>query len=117
MGNVLLDAMRSEAAWEAAVRDMGYTRKTTFWSDFTIADAFGNDAIRDTYERSKDWLGNLEYGTELVLVLNHKCWAWYEKDKVRGELYSDLYYKAYDLLREKHKGNKEAMSYIFNTLD
>lgn len=117
MGDILTNAMRSEAAWEASVRDMGYTRKTTFWSDFTIADAYGEDAIKDTLKRSLDWLSNVEYGTELVMVLNHKCWEWYKKDEKRSHLYADLFEKTYDALREKHKGNDEAMSYIWQTLD
>jgi len=31
---------------------MDYEFKTTFWMDFTIADAFGLDAVRDTFKRS-----------------------------------------------------------------
>ena len=27
----------------------GYEMKTTFWNDFTIADAFGINAIKDTF--------------------------------------------------------------------
>ena len=37
----------------------GYETKTTFWEDFTIADAFGVDAINDTFTavplRSEDF--------------------------------------------------------------
>lgn len=52
-----------------------YTSKTTFWDDFTIADHFGVAAIQDTYNRSfRDWKDNVEYITELTLVLNHKIW-------------------------------------------
>lgn len=29
----------------------GYKPQTTFWQDFSIADAFGADAISDTFNR------------------------------------------------------------------
>ena len=34
----------------------GYTQITTFYSDFSIADNFGIDAVKDTYKRAfKSW--------------------------------------------------------------
>lgn len=40
----------------------GYETKTTFWEDFSIADAFGADAIKDTFDRSfKNWKNNYEF--------------------------------------------------------
>lgn len=76
----------------------GYISKTTFYSDFRIADAFGMDAVKDTYERAfAEWKDNVEYLTELVIVLNMKCWEHYHKENFKlSELYSDLYYKARD---------------------
>lgn len=73
-----------------------YEFKTTFWSDFTIADAFGVDAVRDTYNRAfNEWKTNIEYITELVMVLNWKSFAWAEKgDDEMMSLYCDLYYEA-----------------------
>ena len=51
---------------------IGYTPVTTFWDDFTIAEAFGGNAVRDTFNRAFDeWKGNYKYLTELVMVLNH----------------------------------------------
>lgn len=75
----------------------GYTQKTTFWQDFSIADAFGISAIKDTYKRAfKSWKTNTEYVTELVMVLNWKCWQWYEKgNKAYSELYGELFYEDY----------------------
>ena len=32
---------------------IGYEPKTTFWSDFSIADVFGVDSVKDTYNRAK----------------------------------------------------------------
>ena len=31
----------------------GYEMQTTFWQDFSIADRFGIDAIKDTHSRSE----------------------------------------------------------------
>jgi hypothetical protein len=73
--------------------DMNF--KTTFMSDFTIADLFGKDAIKDTFNRAfEEWKGNYEYLTELVIVLNWKIWEWYEKDEATARLYNELWEKA-----------------------
>ena len=73
---------------------MDYEFKTTFWQDFTIADCFGIDAVKDTFKRAfKEWRNDVVYVTELSLVLNWKCWQHYENgDKELSRLYSDLYY-------------------------
>lgn len=48
--------------------------KTTFWSDFSIADAFGMEAVKDTFRRAfKGWKDNYIYLTELEIVMNWKC--------------------------------------------
>ena len=51
----------------------GYKPRTTFYEDFSIADHFGASAVRDTYCRAFNaWQNNIEYMTELVMVLNWK---------------------------------------------
>lgn len=71
---------------------------TTFWQDFSIADLFGVDAIKDTYNRAfNEWKSDYKYLTELVMVLNHKIWEHYEKD---NSVYTELYAK---LWRETHE--------------
>ena len=69
--------------------------ESTFWMDFTIADHFGLDAVRDTYKRaSEEWKHDYKMITELVIVLNWKCWAHYEEERTEmSKLYSDLYYE------------------------
>lgn len=60
--------------------ETGYKPRTTFWQDFSIADAFGGDAVTDTFHRAfNEWKDNCVYITELVMVLNHKIAQWYEK--------------------------------------
>ena len=55
------------------MRLLDYECKTTFWSDFSIAERFGAEAVRDTYKRAKaEWERDRVYGIELSMVLNHK---------------------------------------------
>ena len=89
---------------------------TTFWSDFSIADVFGNDAIQDTYNRAfKEWKTDYRYLTDLVMVLNHKIWQWYEKDEERAKLYNKLWEEADNYAYENLKG--EELSYFYQVTD
>ena len=83
----------------------GYKPITTFWQDFCIAEAFGTSAIQDTFDRAfEEWKWNYKYLTELVMVLNHKIWYWYEKNDKYGELYNSLWIKANDYALDNLKG-------------
>lgn len=94
----------------------GYETKTTFWQDFSIADHFGIRAIQDTYRRAAaEWKKNAVYMTELVMVLNWKCWSWHRKNDTFCRLYSDLYYKARDLAFDTLEGDD--LRYFINTTD
>lgn len=114
-------AFASEAAWEKNVRNMsGYKRKTTFFSDLAIAEMIGGEkAVKDTYNSiMKEWINNIEYITEFVLILNHKCWMFYDAGMMDvSKLYHDLYYESYNRVAEHFDGNNEAISYFFKTLD
>ena len=96
----------------------GYKFKTTFWQDFTIADAFGVDAIQDTYDRAfADWRNNTEYLTELVLVLNWKIWQHYEIDDHEeiAKLYNYLWEKLDKYCTNNLKG--EDLKYFLEVTD
>jgi len=95
----------------------GYETKTTFWDDFSIADKFGLDAVKDTYNRAFDsWHDDVEYVTELVLVLNWKCWDYYRRGMTKlSELYSKLYYKCHHWCCSHLKGAD--FDYYFNIVD
>ena len=87
----------------------GYELKTTFWSDFTIADAFGVEAIKDTFSRSFDnWKNDVEYITELTMVMSWKSCYYHGKNEEYMNLYSELYHKAdswcMDNLKDKDLG-------------
>ena len=90
---------------------------TTFWSDFSIADAFGINAIKDTYKRAfKEWKKHYQYLTDLVIVLNHKCWYWYEHgNEEYSRLYEKYYYEAHEYALEHLKG--EEFEYYFRKTD
>ncbi len=98
---------------------MDYEYQTTFWADFSIAESFGQTAIEDTAKRAfEEWKDNIVYLTELVMILNHKCW-YYANDNVElSILYEDLYYKydelAYNYLKDH---DRDGLTYYFKTLD
>lgn len=95
----------------------GYETFTTFWSDFTIAEKFGTDAIRDTFQRAfAEWKCDYKYLTELVMVLNHKCWDFWRIGNMRySEVYTNLYYEAADYAVENLKG--EELDYYWRITD
>ena len=97
----------------------GQETKTTFWEDFSIADAFGDNAIKGTYKRAfEEWKNDIEYLTELVIILNLKCWYWYERgNESRSRLYSNLYYEADGRVYGIFSGDEEKLSYYFNMTD
>lgn len=85
----------------------GYEMQTTFWMDFSIADKFGVSAIKDTFKRAfKEWKSNYIYLTELVIVLNHKIWEYYEKNDTYAKLYNDLWEEADNYACENLKGDE-----------
>lgn len=93
-----------------------YQIKTTFWDDFSIADIFGVTAIKDTFQRAlNEWKNNCVFLTELVLVLNHKLWAYYEKNDEYFKLYTELYNKANNYALDNLKDNE--FSYFFRITD
>ena len=98
-------------------RETGYVEKTTFGMDFDIADAFGEKAIKNTYERAlNEWKNNYKFFTELVMVLNYKCWQWYYRgNQTISKLYSDLYYKADEYANTHLEGDE--LSYYYRTMD
>ena len=73
----------------------GYEMTTTFWEDFSIADIFGEEAIKDTFKRAfNEWKSDYVYLTELVIVLNHKIWQHYTHRDSYARLYNELWLQA-----------------------
>lgn len=93
-----------------------FNPQTTFWEDFSIAEDFGLDAIRDTYERAfNDWKTNHIYLTELAMVLNWKCWAYAPHSDAYSQLYAELFYKVDDYAWANLKG--EELEYYYRITD
>lgn len=87
-----------------------------FARDFTIADIFGEDAVRDTYNRAfREWKDNVDYFASLVMTLNHKIWAWHGKDDSLARVYDELWREADSYGCDHFKGDD--LSYYLNFLD
>ncbi|MBP5424039.1 MAG: hypothetical protein J6Y78_16525 [Paludibacteraceae bacterium] len=94
----------------------GYTQITTFYQDFSIADNFGVNAIKDTFNRAfEEWKTNYKYLTELVMVLNWKIWRWNDKRDDYAKLYQKLWEKADAYACNNLKG--EELDYFYRTTD
>lgn len=105
-------------SWQMA-EYLGYKPLTTLWEDFSIAESFGTAAIKDTASRAFNaWKDNYKYLTELIMVINHKCWYWNDKgnDKL-SQFYVDLYYEYDARVIKLLENDKEAITYYFRTLD
>ena len=94
-----------------------YEFKTTFWSDFSIADRFGANAVKDTYRRAfAEWKEDYVYLTELVMVLNWKIWEHYEcGNEILSKVYDVLWREADEYACENLNG--EELRYFYRTTD
>lgn len=73
----------------------GYKFVYTFQSDFDIADHFGAEAVKYTFNRAfNEWKSDIVAVSEIECVLNLRCWFWYEHgNEDLSRLYSDLFTK------------------------
>jgi hypothetical protein len=102
--------------FQELMAENGYECKTTFWSDFSIADRFGIKAVKDTFNRAfEEWKNNVTYVTELTLVLNHKIWQHYEKNEPLAQVYNELWKKCDGWCCDNLKGDDAA--YYFQVTD
>ena len=95
----------------------GYKPKTSFYRDFSIADMFGIDAIKDTFKRAfNEWKDNTEYFTELAMALNWKMW---EHDNNGNQKYIKLYYELWQQAEDYvfKYWNEEQRSYYYRITD
>ena len=86
---------------------------STFWQDFCIADAFGLNAVQDTFNRAfGEWKTNYIMLTELVGVLNHKIWQHYTVTPELAELYDRLWKEA-DAWGSDHLKGEELEHFLY----
>ena len=94
----------------------GYKPITTFYTDFSIADKFGVEAIKDTYKRVfQEWKYDYKYITELAIVLNWKLWRWYGKNDELSMLYDSLWKEIDGWCIDNLKGKE--LEYYYKTTD
>lgn len=102
--------------FKSQMAELGYNVFTTFWDDFSIADRFGVNGIKDTYKRAfEEWKWDYKYLTELVMVLNRKIWYWYKKDEKLAKCYNDLWMECDEYAYNNLKG--EEFDYFIKTTD
>ena len=110
-------AAEEKCVFERQADECGYERKTTFFSDLSIAEWYGADSVRDTYKNvMRSWLGNVVYFTEFVMCLNWKIW----EQNARGneelaKVYDELWREADELVCNTYKG--EDADYYYRTTD
>lgn len=96
--------------------ETGYKPMYTFYTDMSIADAFGAEAVVDTYKRiMKGWSKSYKALTEFVMALNWKIWEHYKSKQNLARVYNELYFKAKQYAVENLKG--EELDYFFKTTD
>lgn len=101
---------------EYCLDELGYKTLTTYWDDFSIAERFGIKAIADTFrEAVNEHYQNYKILTELVLILNHKIWYYYDKNERLAKLYNNLWETLDQWCCNHLKG--EELSYYYRVLD
>lgn len=105
--NVFQYAMGMEQCFEHFLQSVGKERKTTFFSDLSIAECYGINAVKETYrDVMGSWGDNLEFMCEWVICLNQKIWQHYDKHRELAKVYDDLWRKADNYCREHFKGEE-----------
>lgn len=126
--NVFAYAAASENFFEKMCGHSGYTRKTTYSSDFAIAEWYAcvegvEKSVFDTFKKAvKEWCDDIEYMAEIILAVNVKSWEHAQRgNREWSKVYAELYYAAKDLyfewFDESHPKHEEAMSYYFDWVD
>lgn len=96
----------------------GYVLKSTFMNDFAIAERFGAQAVKDTFDRAfAEWKDNPTMLAELAVVTNTRCWDTYEKQNdILSGMYSGMYYKCTGYAYDGTKSDA-FVSIFFNIVD
>ena len=95
---------------------LDYKFESTFWEEFSIAEEYGADGIKEHYNIVfEQWKDNLKYLTELTLVLNIKIFLWYKVDDSIGQTYDQLWKETDFYALDTLKGDD--LHYYLHTLD
>lgn len=112
INNVFQYAANCEAKFESYLNAVGKERKTTFFSDLSIAEYYGEEAVIETYNNvMREWKDDITYMCEWVISLNQKIWQHYgNKNEKLTELYYGLWKRA-DNYCCKHFEGEELNTY------
>lgn len=114
--NVIEYAHRNEVMFENQCNEIGYKRQTSFYSDLSIAEFYGIDAVKETYNNIvKHWSNDVVYFSEFVLCLNWKIHQHYQKNPALARAYNNLWVEADKLAYNTYKG--EDLEYYLQTID
>lgn len=115
-----------ERNFEANLRE-DYERKTTYTSDFSIAEwcvpVEGMKAIASTLRNAlTNWRDSIEFFAEIIIVLNMKSWEHHARGNQNySQMYSELYFMAKDLyfdwFDKDNKQHNNAMQYYYDYVD
>lgn len=109
--NVFQYAANCEAVFEKFLLSVGKERKTTFFSDLSIAECYGAQEVMDTYRNvMKSWKTDINYMCEWVISLNQKIWQHYKSNPQLAKLYDTLWQKA-DAFCCEHFKDEELKTY------
>lgn len=100
---------------EYCKNELGYEVITTYFDDLAIAEHFGTKAIKDTVKNAIKHDKDYKNLTELVMVINHRCWLWHEKNNELSDFYADLYYATKDIVLDMF--NDKEKIYFFEMTD
>lgn len=101
---------------QALERQFDFHFESTFWEEFSIADNYGSEGVREHYNLVFNlWKDNLRFLTELVLVLNWKIYQWYQVDDTLGMTYDALWQKTDSYALKTLKGDN--LHYYLSVLD
>ena len=105
--NIFEYAAINEIEFEQFLESVGKTRKTTLFSDLSIAECFGVSEVTDTYNRVMEgWGNNLEFMCEWVIALNQKIWQHYKDNPELAQKYDELWRRADDHCKTFFKGER-----------
>ena len=94
----------------------GYKRCSTFAEDFAIADSFGKEAVKDTFNRAfNEWKDRPKMMAEMALVLNHNIWRYHETDPELAKVYDACWKQTDGYCIEHYKGDD--LDYYYKVTD
>lgn len=107
----------SELWWKKNIcQNIGYKPFTTFFADLSVAECFGEKALKDTYKKIlKHWKYDIKYITEFSMCLNHKIWQLRHIDKKMSMIYEELWKKSIDFVEKTYKDKD--LEYFYEITD